>query len=118
LITPLVNKIINLKEDLNTKETKFQRTILRKFDLNKLSKNLQKWYNLTFSDFVKELKKKKFILSLSEEAEWEDYFNEQKEKAQTLENEINKTDKEIDKLVYELYGLTENEIKIVEEAST
>lgn len=26
-----------------------------------------------------------------------------------------KTDKEIDKMVYELYGLSENEIKIVEE---
>ena len=33
---------------------------------------------------------------------------------QRLEREINVTDKQIDALVYELYGLTEEEIKIVE----
>jgi type II restriction/modification system DNA methylase subunit YeeA len=29
-------------------------------------------------------------------------------------NEIDKTDKEIDQMVYQLYGLTDEEIKIVE----
>lgn len=41
---------------------------------------------------------------------------EKKQKAQTLQSEIDKTDKEIDQLVYELYGLTEEGIKIVEES--
>jgi hypothetical protein len=31
-----------------------------------------------------------------------------------IKNEIDATDKEIDKMVYALYGLTEEEIKIVE----
>jgi hypothetical protein len=31
-----------------------------------------------------------------------------------LKSEIDKTDKEIDRMVYELYGLTEEEVKIVE----
>jgi hypothetical protein len=35
-----------------------------------------------------------------------------------LQRQIDATDKQIDKLVYELYGLTENEIKIVEGQST
>jgi fido (protein-threonine AMPylation protein) len=34
-----------------------------------------------------------------------------------IQRQINSTDREIDKLVYELYGLTEEEIKIVESAS-
>ena len=34
-----------------------------------------------------------------------------------LEREIKYTDDQIDQLVYELYGLTEEEIKIVEEAT-
>jgi type I restriction-modification system DNA methylase subunit len=34
-----------------------------------------------------------------------------------LENQIAATDRQIDRLVYELYGLTEDEIKIVEEAT-
>ena len=55
-------------------------------------------------------------LSLSEEAEWMQYFNEQKQKAQKLKSEIDRTDKKIDQMVYDLYGLTEEEIRIVEEA--
>jgi len=34
-----------------------------------------------------------------------------------LQRKIEATDKQIDRLVYELYGLTEEEIKIVEEAT-
>lgn len=45
------------------------------------------------------------------------YFNEQKQKAQELKTEIDKTDNEIDQMVYELYGLTKDEINIVEEAT-
>jgi hypothetical protein len=33
-----------------------------------------------------------------------------------LQRQIDATDAQIDKLVYDLYGLTEEEIKIVEEA--
>jgi hypothetical protein len=33
-----------------------------------------------------------------------------------IQRQIDNTDKQIDKLVYELYGLTENEIKIIEGA--
>tara|TARA_R110002072_G_scaffold59685_1_gene151936 strand:+ start:530 stop:655 length:126 start_codon:yes stop_codon:yes gene_type:complete len=35
-------------------------------------------------------------------------------KAQALKAQINQTDKEIDQMVYELYGLTEDETAIVE----
>jgi hypothetical protein len=34
-----------------------------------------------------------------------------------IQRQIAATDREIDRLVYELYGLTEEEIKIVEEAT-
>mgnify|MGYP001608190191 FL=1 len=35
-----------------------------------------------------------------------------------LEEEIKKTDKEIDEIVYKLYGITEEEKKIIEENLT
>lgn len=35
-----------------------------------------------------------------------------------LQNQIDATDRQIDRLVYELYGLTDDEIAIVEEATT
>ena len=42
------------------------------------------------------------------------YFEAEKAKANQLQQLINATDKEIDKMVYALYELTEDEIKIVE----
>ena len=93
---------------------KFQRTLLRKFEGLEINKKLESWYELTFAEFVKELGKKKIKLSLSEEAEWEDYFLQEQQKAIALKQQITTTDQEIDKIVYELYGLTDEEIEIVE----
>lgn len=45
------------------------------------------------------------------------YFNELKEKVQILKSKIEKVDREINQMVYKLYGLTKEEIAIVE-AST
>ncbi|MBK6408868.1 MAG: hypothetical protein IPH00_12290 [Flavobacteriales bacterium] len=42
------------------------------------------------------------------------YFTEQQAKAHALQAQINKTDREIDALVYALYGLTEEEVRVVE----
>jgi len=46
--------------------------------------------------------------------EWEACFLEEAKQALAIKAEIEKTDKEIDRMVYELYGLTEEEIGIVE----
>ncbi len=106
-----------LTSELQNIVSKFTRTVQRKFNLEDLSVKLQEWYLLSYTEYIKELAKKRIKLSLSDEAEWEDYFNEQKQKAQTLKAEIDKTDREIDRMVYELYGLTEEDIGIVEGGS-
>jgi len=74
------------------------------------------WYDLEFNTFIQELKKEKIILKLNEEVEWLQYFNEQKIEAQNIKSEIDSTDKEIDKMVFELYGLSDDEIKNLEES--
>lgn len=79
------------------------------------SKKLQDWPSLSFSQFLKELDKQKIKLSLSTQAEWMQYFETEKSKANAIQQLIDKTDKEIDEMVYELYGLTEEERKVVEE---
>ncbi|WP_281777590.1 Eco57I restriction-modification methylase domain-containing protein [Croceibacter atlanticus] len=111
------NKMLSLNKDLRKIADSFVGLLQGKFSLEKISKKTEKWYELEFSQFSQELKKKKVQLSLSEEAEWMQYFNEQKEIAQNLKYEINQTDAEINQMVYELYGLSENEIKIVENAN-
>ncbi len=58
---------------------------------------------------------KRFIVcSVSEQQEWLQYFEEQKTKANNIQQIIKQTDKEIDEMVYALYGLSEDEIGIVE----
>ena len=100
--------------DMQTLTSKFVRTIQRKFNFEIMTGKLQDWYLISYAEFIKELSNLKVKLSLSEEAEWEEYFTLEKQKAQTLKSEIAKTDKEIDQMVYELYGLTEDEIAIEE----
>ena len=109
------DKMLSLNRELQDLSQKFQRMLLRKFDLEKLSTKLQEWYLLDFSDFIKELKRLKVKLSLSQESEWEEYFLEEKSKAIAIDSEIKNTDKEIDSMVYRLYDLTDEEIKIIEE---
>jgi hypothetical protein len=111
-----VDSIINLNKDLQEQSQKFQRTIQRKFELDDLPKKLQDWYLLSYSEFIKELAKKKIKLSLSQEAEWEDYFTTEAKKVNALKTQIETTDKAIDAMVYELYGLSEEEIEIVEKS--
>lgn len=107
-------EMMSLNKDLQELSEKFKRAVKRKFSLEDLSKKLQDWYNLSFADFIKELSKQKIKLSLSDESEWEDYFLTEQQKATSLKTKIDQTDKEIDQMVYELYGLTEEEVEIVE----
>ncbi|GGF65346.1 Eco57I restriction-modification methylase domain-containing protein [Wenyingzhuangia marina] len=108
---------------------KFQNYLCKLFLLQKPSKKLQNWHELEFGDFIKELNKaiksnnKELlkaglyevpVLTKKDEFEWLDLFEENKQKAQDLQNQINQTDKEIDTMVYQLYNLTDEEIAIVE----
>ena len=86
-----------------------------KFDLPKPSTKLKNWPSLDFKGFLAELEKAKMPkLSLDEEAEWMGYFNKKKAEANALQSEIDRVDNEIDQMVYALYGLSEEEIGIVE----
>ncbi|MEZ5199116.1 MAG: N-6 DNA methylase [Bacteroidales bacterium] len=110
-----VEYLIRRTEQFQIIQSQFCDLLKGKFEINKLSQKLLTWPELEFKSFISELKKAKIQLSLSEEAEWMQYFNEQKQKALILKSEIDRIDREIDMMVYELYGLTEEEIKIVEE---
>ena len=128
LLSELSRTRIQQENLLQNISSNYIKLIYSRLNISDISRKLENWDELEFLDFVKELEKarKKSAkeneteykkLSLSEEAEWMQYFNEQKQKAEELKAEIDKTDKEIDEMVYELYGLTEEEINIVEEAT-
>ncbi|MCV6608620.1 MAG: N-6 DNA methylase [Campylobacterales bacterium] len=106
--------MLDLNKDLQKKKEKFLKRLTSNFQLDKLSKKLENFEDLDFQEFTKELKKKKISLTLKDQDDWEEYFNDYKKEITDLKIQINTTDKEIDKMVYKLYGLTDEEIEIVE----
>ncbi|MEX1193034.1 MAG: N-6 DNA methylase [Brumimicrobium sp.] len=115
-----INVIMDLNSQLDSRRSVFLNYIEKQFNIQSFSLKIQLWYSLDFSDFIKELNKaiKKAggeKLSKMDEMEWMEVFEAKKKEALELKAEIDKTDREIDQLVYELYGLTDEEIKIVEQ---
>ncbi|MDD3060571.1 MAG: N-6 DNA methylase [Sulfurimonas sp.] len=110
------DKMLSLNKQLQ--ETK--QNFYNELNLEKLTKKLQNFEELEFDEFVKEYtkaKKIKFTDKLEErnfKNDWKALFENDKAHTCKLKEEISTTDKEIDKMVYELYDLTEDEIKIVE----
>ncbi len=114
LMEELVKSIIGLNRKLKTKANKFLNRLRDNLGLEKPSKKLEAFWQLDFKTFLKELKKKKITLSLTEQDEWEAYFNDYKTALTDLQTQIDRTDREIDAMVYALYGLTDEEIAVVE----
>jgi type I restriction-modification system DNA methylase subunit len=107
--------IIELNKELQQKKNRFSNRLKANLEIEKISNKLDTFYDSDFKTLLSELNKQKIKLSLSQQDEWEEYFNVNKTDINQIQFEIEKTDKEIDQMVYELYGLTEEEIKIVEE---
>jgi hypothetical protein len=109
-----VQNILGLKHKLLHKRNLFLNRLKANLEIEKISKKLDGFYDHDFKTFLTELKKQKIKLSLVEQDEWEEYFNSYKTGINIIQSEINRTDKEIDQMVYGLYGLTEDEVEIVE----
>ncbi len=117
-LSNLVDVISKLNNDRYLIAKKFELYLVATFTIERTNK-LKNWYELDFGDFIKELNKaiKKVSgekLTKTDEMDWMDVFETKKAEAQTLKAQIDKTDSEIDAMVYELYGLSEEEIEIVE----
>jgi hypothetical protein len=107
-----------LELNKNLQETK--QNFINELELEKIPKKLQNFEELSFEEFIKEYaktKKLKFADKLQErnlKNNWKALFENDSKIALDLKSQINLTDKEIDKMVYKLCDLTNEEIKIVE----
>ena len=113
------NTVIELVNDFQILASRFQNYISSQFSLEKLTRKIQNWHELDFADFIKELNKaiKKAggtPLTKKDEFEWLELFEDNKKKAQELQTQITQTEKTIDTMVYDLYGLTQEERSIIE----
>ena len=112
----LANTMLSLTEQLQQKRSRFLRRLSDNFEGVKITGALQQFDQLDFKGLLAELKKQKIKMTLTQQDEWEDYFNERVAECRELLAQIKATDKEIDNKVFDLYGLTEEERKIVMEA--
>ncbi len=105
---------------LTKKFQKVKQNFLNELELEKIPKKLQNFEELDFNGFIKEYKKAKklkFENKLEErnfKNEWKDLFENDKKEALELQAKIDSTDREIDMMIYELYGLSDDEVALVE----
>lgn len=123
----LVEQMLDLNKQKQSETQNFLRWLegeigVKVQDLSGTSKLLE-YYGMDFSGFHDLLAKNKRKLkagynprSRVNKELLEEEFNRSADKIRQINVMIDETDRQIDALVYELYGLTEEEIKIVEES--
>jgi type I restriction-modification system DNA methylase subunit len=84
------------------------------FGIKKLNQKLERWWLLDFQAFQTELKKSyKIEIALKQRADWEDYFNDFCEKHAKFNQDIARLENELNAAVYELFGLSGEEVELV-----
>lgn len=112
-IESLVNKMIKMNDEFNRLTDKFLNRLTSSFSITKVSKKLRTFYDFTFADLLKELKKNKVYLTLKEQDDLEDYFIEYKNRILNLNEDINFIDNKLDEEIFDIYDLDENEKLII-----
>ena len=113
-LSQLADRMLSLHSQLQQKRQRFLHRLQENLGVQKITTTLERFDEADFKTVLAELKKQKISLSLTQQDEWEDYFTQYKAACNALTTQIATTDKEIDRMVYELYGLTPDEIKVVE----
>ncbi|WP_218158064.1 TaqI-like C-terminal specificity domain-containing protein, partial [Staphylococcus hominis] len=109
-----VNQIIEKTKELMVLKNKFLHRLSSSYPMVKSSKKLSTFEELTFEEFNIILFKSKVKLSLKEKDVWEEYFEEYKEKLLNIKYIINSIEKTLDDTVYKIYGISAEEVEMIE----
>ena len=112
----LANKMLELNKSSSEQSHKFIELLQSNFPFEQPTNKLKKWYGLEFIDLLAELEKTGTKIPAKKQSEWLELFKAEKVRIKTTREEIEKTDKEIDQLVYKLYSLTPEEVELVEKS--
>lgn len=112
----LATEIIDKNKVLHDEIESFHKYLVSDFNVSKINKKLTEYYSLSFDDLYKEVKKQYKQITRQEKDKLEKEYILSMEIIEPLQKEIKSIDKEIDKLVYELYNLNDEEIKIIEKS--
>ena len=113
-LATLADRMLTLSEQLQTLTNDVADMMQTNLNIPKRTDKLQHWPDLEWPALLAELQKQKVGVSLPKQMEWKPFYEEQRAKAATIQTQRTTTDRQIDQLVYALYGLTQAEIAIVE----
>lgn len=110
-----VDQMLLLNRKFHSEKENFLNSLNDHKGLQKISKRLENFNEMNFQELIKELAKQKIRFALGEENnKWREYFKNTKQKISNIQNQIYQTEKEINKMVYQLYELTGEECEFVE----
>jgi len=83
---------------------------------SKVTDRLDEWWRLDWQGFRDEVRKSfKREIPLKERGEWQELFQEQQSEIERLTAEIVRLEEELNAAVYAVYGLSEEEIALIEQ---
>ena len=111
----LADKMLSLHSELQTKRQTFLDWLAVKNNI-KITGALKRFDKdeIDFNEFVAEMNKQVKRYSPEQRVEWLKYFDQYRGECRELARHIKNTDREIDRMVYNLYGLTPEEVIMVE----
>ncbi len=81
----------------------------------KLNNKLKAWWELNFDAFQKEIKKAfKAVIPLAERNDWQDYLEKEQAQIAELSRQLAEQEVALNQVVYDLFGLTAEEISLLE----
>jgi hypothetical protein len=109
-----IDAMLKLNKYARSEVNSFKEWLQLNFNIEKFSQKLDKYYKLDLKELLSELQKKKVKLNSNDIKEINKEFSSNKDRVIRLYTKIESIDNEINRMVYDLYGLTNEEIKIIE----
>ncbi len=107
------NQILDKNREFYKLINKFLTFTQSQFSITKFSERLKKWFLLEFKEFSAELNKLKVKFNAKKLYDFIEIFENEKTKALELQDEITKIDREIDKLIFQLYEISDSEKEMI-----
>ena len=108
----LVDQILELNKLYVNEIQSFYSFLISEMHVNKISKKLETYYNLNIEELTSEIKRQK---GNNNQDNIKSKFEESINKIMCLNQNINKIETRLNKIIYNIYNINEKEIKIIEE---